>query len=95
MAPSSIVGAILEDPRVERTRRHDLDETLAIAVLAVLAGADGWEPGLQRARPGEVCWVLRAHGRGTGRQHARSVGGDRRQDLAADVRSRPRPESVA
>jgi hypothetical protein len=35
--------ATLEDPRVERTRRHDLAEILVKAVLAVIAGADGWE----------------------------------------------------
>lgn len=45
MAPLGIQEhfATLEDPRVERTRRHDLSEILVIAILAVLAGADGWE----------------------------------------------------
>jgi predicted transposase YbfD/YdcC len=45
MAPLRIQDhfATLEDPRVDRTRRHDLGEILVIAVLAVLAGADGWE----------------------------------------------------
>jgi len=35
--------ANLEDPRVERTRRHVLGDVLVIAVLAVIAGADGWD----------------------------------------------------
>lgn len=45
MAPVRIQEhfATLDDPRVERTRRHDLAEILVIAVLAVIAGADGWE----------------------------------------------------
>jgi len=32
----------LEDPRVERTRRHELLDIVVISVLAVIAGADGW-----------------------------------------------------
>lgn len=32
----------LEDPRVERTRLHRLDDMLAIAILAVICGAEGW-----------------------------------------------------
>jgi predicted transposase YbfD/YdcC len=35
--------AVLDDPRVERTRRHELDEILVITVLSVIAGADGWD----------------------------------------------------
>lgn len=35
--------ADLPDPRVERTRVHPLDEVLVVSVLAVLAGADGWD----------------------------------------------------
>ena len=33
----------LTEPRVQRTRRHELNEVLLIAVMAVIAGADGWE----------------------------------------------------
>lgn len=33
----------LPDPRVERTRVHRLGDVMVIAVLAVLAGADGWD----------------------------------------------------
>lgn len=33
----------LPDPRVSRTRKHLLQEILVIAVLAVIAGAEGWE----------------------------------------------------
>jgi hypothetical protein len=36
------MGAV-EDPRVDRTKAHDLQEILVLAVLAVLCGADGWE----------------------------------------------------
>jgi len=32
----------LEDPRVERTRRHDLLSIIAIALCAVICGADNW-----------------------------------------------------
>jgi hypothetical protein len=32
----------LEDPRVERTRLHDLLDIIAIALCAVVCGADSW-----------------------------------------------------
>jgi predicted transposase YbfD/YdcC len=32
----------LPDPRMDRTRRHRLSDILAIAICAVLCGADGW-----------------------------------------------------
>jgi predicted transposase YbfD/YdcC len=32
----------LTDPRLERTKRHDLLDILAIAICAVICGADGW-----------------------------------------------------
>lgn len=35
--------ASIEDPRVERTRIHDLIDILVLSVLAVMAGAEGWE----------------------------------------------------
>jgi predicted transposase YbfD/YdcC len=35
--------AELPDPRVERTRRHDLLEIIVITVLAVVCGADDWD----------------------------------------------------
>ncbi len=34
--------APLEDPRVERTKAHDLLNMLTIAICAVICGADGW-----------------------------------------------------
>jgi predicted transposase YbfD/YdcC len=34
---------MLTDPRVARTRKHPLVTVVAIAILAVFAGADGWE----------------------------------------------------
>ena len=35
--------AEIVDPRVERTKRHELSDILTLAVLAVIAGAEGWE----------------------------------------------------
>jgi hypothetical protein len=35
--------ASIKDPRVERTRLHQLGDILTIAILAVLAGGNGWE----------------------------------------------------
>ena len=32
----------LEDPRVERTKRHKLLDILAIAICASICGADSW-----------------------------------------------------
>lgn len=32
----------VEDPRVQRTRRHDLQAILAVALCATIAGADNW-----------------------------------------------------
>jgi len=32
----------LEDPRIERTRQHQLVDIVAIAILAVISGADSW-----------------------------------------------------
>jgi predicted transposase YbfD/YdcC len=34
--------ANLEDPRLDRTRRHDLLDIIVIAVCAVISGAEGW-----------------------------------------------------
>ncbi len=33
----------LSDPRIDRTKNHLLIDIVAIAILAVIAGADGWE----------------------------------------------------
>jgi hypothetical protein len=35
--------ASIKDPRVERTRSSQLGDILTIAILAVLAGGNGWE----------------------------------------------------
>ena len=34
--------AHLEDPRIERTKRHKLIDIVVIAICAVVCGADGW-----------------------------------------------------
>ena len=33
----------IQDPRVDRTKQHLLKDILIITILAVIAGADGWE----------------------------------------------------
>jgi predicted transposase YbfD/YdcC len=35
--------AAVEDPRVDRTKAHELVDILVLSVLAVICGADGWE----------------------------------------------------
>ncbi len=35
--------SLIEDPRIERTRVHGLSDILVLSVLAVIAGAEGWE----------------------------------------------------
>lgn len=41
----SLVECLAEvvDPRIERTKRHRITDILALAVMAVIAGAEGWE----------------------------------------------------
>lgn len=33
----------IKDPRVEQTKKHQLSDILVIAILALIAGAQGWE----------------------------------------------------
>jgi predicted transposase YbfD/YdcC len=40
----------LKDPRVNRTKKHSLGDILAIALAAILCGADGWVPVAQFGR---------------------------------------------
>jgi predicted transposase YbfD/YdcC len=35
--------SVIVDPRIERTKRHLLSDILTLSVLAVIAGAEGWE----------------------------------------------------
>jgi predicted transposase YbfD/YdcC len=35
--------APIKDPRVERTKKHQLQDILVMAILAIIAGAQGWE----------------------------------------------------
>lgn len=35
--------SLIEDPRIERTRVHSLSDILVLSVVAVIAGAEGWE----------------------------------------------------
>lgn len=32
----------LEDPRIDRTKLHQLEDSILIAILAVICGAEGW-----------------------------------------------------
>jgi hypothetical protein len=34
--------ANLKDPRIERSKEHLLKDIIAIAILAIISGADGW-----------------------------------------------------
>ena len=45
MDPSRIKEqfAELEDPRVDRTKRHQLGDIIVMAILAVISGCDGWD----------------------------------------------------
>ncbi len=36
------IFAALEDPRVDRTKHHQLLDIIIIAILGVLCGAEGW-----------------------------------------------------
>ena len=56
---------IVEDPRIERTRRHDLQAILAMSLCATLAGADNWQEVAQFARthqPWLQQWMQLPHG---------------------------------
>jgi predicted transposase YbfD/YdcC len=43
-APKGVLRAFgeLKDPRVNRTKKHSLGDILAIAICAIICGADGW-----------------------------------------------------
>ena len=42
--PTSLISVFseLEDPRIDRTKRHSLTDIIAIAICAVVCGADSW-----------------------------------------------------
>jgi predicted transposase YbfD/YdcC len=48
----------LEDPRIERTRRHSLVDILCLSICAVIAGAEGWEDIEEFGRQKEA-WLRR------------------------------------
>ena len=41
-APLISIFSVLKDPRIDRTKRHDLMDIIAIAICAVVCGADSW-----------------------------------------------------
>ena len=43
-APRGLLRALNEvpDPRMDRTKQHSLQDILAIAICAVICGAEGW-----------------------------------------------------
>lgn len=46
----------IEDPRIERTKRHKLIDILTIAILAVICGADSWV-GMESFGQAKHCWL--------------------------------------
>jgi predicted transposase YbfD/YdcC len=48
----------LDDPRVERTRKHDLLDLIAVALCAVICGADSW-PDVERYGRAKEPWLRR------------------------------------
>jgi predicted transposase YbfD/YdcC len=48
----------LEDPRIERTRKHSLVDIICLSICAVIAGAEGWEDIEEFGRHKEV-WLRR------------------------------------
>ena len=41
-APLISIFSGLQDPRIDRTKRHDLMDIIAIAICSVVCGADSW-----------------------------------------------------
>ena len=52
--------ADLDDPRVERTRRHKLVDIIAIAICATICGADSWVQDLFK-QPGSKPELVPSH----------------------------------
>ena len=50
--------AALPDPRIDRTKKHQLIDILAIALCAVIAGADSWEE-IERFGKARHAWLKR------------------------------------
>src|SRR6056297_489814 len=50
--------AELDDPRVERTRRHELLDIIGIALCAVISGAESW-PAVERYGHAKRDWLTR------------------------------------
>jgi len=48
----------LEDPRVERTRRHPLDSIIIISILAIICGADGFV-GIEQFAQARAAWLCK------------------------------------
>jgi DDE_Tnp_1-associated len=48
----------IEDPRIERTKRHLLGDILKIAILAVICGADSWV-GMESFGQAKAKWLKR------------------------------------
>jgi hypothetical protein len=79
MAPPAIWSHFesLKDPRVERTRRHELMDIVIVSILAVVCNADGWSEIVDYANTKEARLELfRVRWRAAGRsRHARMGGG--------------------
>jgi len=76
--------ADLQDPRIERCKRHALLDILFLAVSAVLAGAEGWED-IEEFGHTKLDWL---------RQFVPFANGIPRHDTVARVLSRLNPEAL-
>ena len=70
-APQSLIEHFskLEDPRVERNKKHELMDVIVLCVCAVVSGAEGWSD-IEEFGRAKLDWLRRyvplANG-GTGR----------------------------
>lgn len=56
----------IDDPRIERSKRHKLIDILTIAILAVICGADSWVA-MENFGQAKFKWLNKAHLRATER----------------------------
>ena len=50
--------SVIRDPRIDRNKKHDLSETLLVAVCAAISGAEGWSDSVEFAQAKEE-WLRR------------------------------------
>jgi predicted transposase YbfD/YdcC len=74
----------IEDPRIERCKRHQLIDILFLSVSAVLAGAEGWED-IEHFGQIKLNWL---------RQYLPFENGIPKHDTIARVLSRLNPDAI-